>query len=135
MRLAVLASVTVVIVACTSGGGDPTGTGTSSGASSADGGGSSSGGGSSGTTSGSSSGGMSSSGDGGSFAERGCQGAVSLTSLVKYGQTSSCSHPVPVTYDPNMINVYYSPSPGVTERLCQTSRTSCDARWIVQASD
>ena len=47
---------------------------------------------------------------------------------MKYGQTSSCSHPVPVTYDPNMINVYYSSSPGVTEKLCQTSRTSCE-QW------
>ena len=47
---------------------------------------------------------------------------------MKYGQTSSCSHPVPVTYDPNMINVYYSIGGGSMEKLCQTSRTSCE-QW------
>lgn len=122
MRFAVAFSFAVVVVACT-GGGDTTGT--SSGGSTADGGG---GGGSSSSSSGGSSSGGSSSGEAGasSSGTSGCKGT--LTILVTNGQTSSCSHPIPAGVDRDNLNVYYSPGGGVLQKLCQTSRTSCQ-QW------
>lgn len=119
-----LVVLALLLVAC-SGGED--GTGTSSGGSSGGSGGTSAdGGGGDGGSSSSSSG--SSSSTSGSGGTTGCKGT--LTPLVKNGQTSSCSHPLPagVVVDRDNVNVYYSPGGGVLQKLCQTSRTSCE-QW------
>lgn len=101
--------LSLALAGCT-GGSDP-GTGSDGGASSSTSSSSSSSGSST------SSGGASSSSGGGGDAGGGCQGM--LTVLVKNGQSSSCGHDVPVAYDAGAINVYFSGSPGVLQKVCR----------------